>query len=335
MRLKHLPSTIAATIKKNPLLLAVSTTLLIVILPVILALIPSVTIAQNTKACQCTEYVANRFGLSGYPDAGLWDNGYLANKGFHQINSPQNGAIVVLDPNVAYADKDRGHVGVVEQYITASNSLKLNIRGANQGGVKMPNEYGCNNVTIWSNNTNVLNKPGVTYWVRNLPIENQIYQLQLKATPPSGTKQCFDVDGTKIGILSNANRAKVGACQSIPEQKFKAINDGSNYYRFELQATPPNGIKQCFEVDGTKIGIIPNANMVKVNSCRSIQEQQFQLIQDGNDYMRFELHATPPNGVKQCFEVDGTKIGIIPNANMGKVGSCTPIQEQQFKLIQQ
>ena len=51
--------------------------------------------------------------------------------------------------------------------------------------------------------------------------------------------------------------------------------------------------------------------------------------------MRFELHATPPNGVKQCFEVDGTKIGAIPNANMGKVGSCTPIQEQQFKLIQQ
>ncbi|MEW6495131.1 MAG: CHAP domain-containing protein [Cyanobacteriota bacterium] len=335
MLFKHLSSAIAATTKKNPLFVALITTLLVVILPVILALAPSASVAQSAKWCQCTNYVANRFGLRGYPNAGDWDNGYLARNGFHQINSPQNGAIVVLNPGVAGADRTYGHVGVVDQYTTAGNSLKINIGGTNQPGAKVANEYGCNNVTIWSNATNVINQLGVTYWVRNQPIDNQIYQLELRATPPSGIKQCFDVDGTKIGILPSANMAKVLPCRSISEQRFTAIYDGNDYYRFELQATPPSGIKQCFDVDGTKIGILPDADQVKVSSCRPIQEQQFKLIQDDNNYLRFELRATPPSGVKQCVDIDGTKTEINPNANVGKVLPCRTIHEQQFKLIRQ
>ncbi|MEW6494476.1 MAG: tectonin domain-containing protein [Cyanobacteriota bacterium] len=148
------------------MLVALSTTLLVVILPVILVLAPSASVAQSTKWCECTEYVASRFGLSGYPHAGDWDNGYLARNGFHQINSPQNGAIVVLNPNTAGAF-GLGHVGVVESYATVGNSLRLNIRGTNQPGAKVGNEYGCNNVTIWSNNTNVISNSGVTYWASN------------------------------------------------------------------------------------------------------------------------------------------------------------------------
>jgi surface antigen len=171
---KRLPSPIAAVIRK-PLLVALITTLLVITLPVVFALTPSVSVAQSTRWCQCTDYVANRFGLSGYPNAGDWDNGYLAGKGFRQINSPQNGAIVVLNPNTAGAF-GVGHVGVVEQYTTTGNSLKLNIRGTNQPGATVPNEFGCNNVTIWSNSTNVINNPGVTYWVRNRQVSLRTFE---------------------------------------------------------------------------------------------------------------------------------------------------------------
>ena len=163
--LKYLFSTIATAILKKPLLLFLITTVLIFILPVISVLTTSATVAQSTRWCQCTEYVASRFGLSGYPNAGDWDNGYLAGKGFRQINYPQNGAIVVLNPNTAGAF-GLGHIGIVEQYTTTTNSLKLNIRGTNQPGANVANEFGCNNVTIWSNNTNVANNSGVTYWIR-------------------------------------------------------------------------------------------------------------------------------------------------------------------------
>jgi surface antigen len=162
MPLQRLHTAITAGFKK-PVFVALSTTILVIILPLFFSLTPSVSIAQST--CQCTDYVASRFGLTRYPDARDWDNGYLREKGFRQINSPENGAIVVLNPNVAGAF-ELGHVGVVEQYTTTGNSLKLNIRGTNQPGVRVSNEYGCNNVTIWSNNTNVINNPGVTYWVR-------------------------------------------------------------------------------------------------------------------------------------------------------------------------
>ena len=163
-------------------------------------------------------------------------------------------------------------------------------------------------------------------------INSGFYQLELKATPPNGVKQCIDVDGTKIGIYPDANRAKVTPCRAIQEQQFRQINDGNGYYRFELKATPPSGVKQCIDVDGTKIGIYPDAPYAKVTPCRAIQEQQFKQVNDGNGYYRFELKATPPSGVKQCIDVDGTKIGIYPDANRVKVGSCRAIQEQQFKM---
>jgi murein DD-endopeptidase MepM/ murein hydrolase activator NlpD len=123
--------------------------------------------------------------------------------------------------------------------------------------------------------------------------------------------------------------------KTAPQYRFTYTSQNSylgNVVQLELRATPPSGVKQCLEVDGTKIGILPNALFAKVGSCRPIQEQQFRVIDDGNGFKRFELKATPPSGVKQCLEVDGTKIGILPNALFAKVGSCRPIQEQQFQI---
>ncbi len=146
-------------------------------------------------------------------------------------------------------------------------------------------------------------------------------------------KQCIDIDGTKVGILPDANKAKVGNCAAIQEQQFHLIYDGNGYYRLELKALPPSGVKQCIDINGTKIGILPDANKAKVGNCAAIQEQQFRLIDDGGGYYRLELKALPPSGVKQCIDVDGTKIGILPDANKAKVGNCAAIQEQQFKLM--
>lgn len=159
------------------------------------------------------------------------------------------------------------------------------------------------------------------------------YLVQLKATPPSGVKQCLNVDGTKIGIIPGATQAGAGNCAAIQEQQFHLIYDGNGYYRLELKALPPSGVKQCLNVDGTKIGIIPGANLAGAGNCAAIQEQQFRLIDDGNSYYRLELKALPPSRVKQCINIDGTKIGIIPGANLAGVGNCAPIQEQQFKLM--
>ena len=119
--------------------------------------------------------------------------------------------------------------------------------------------------------------------------------------------------------------------KGAPQSGTRYTSKNSTVQLLELKATPPSGAKQCIEVDGTKVGVIPNASIVKVGSCRPIQEQQFQIIDDGGGFRRFELKATPPSGAKQCIEVDGTKVGVIPNASIVKVGSCRPIQEQQFQ----
>jgi len=160
---------------------------------------------------------------------------------------------------------------------------------------------------------------------------SSLYALELKATPPSSIKQCIEIDGTKIGVLPDATKVKVNNCRIIQEQQFSTVNDGGGYYRLQLKATPPSGAKQCIEVDGTKVGVVSDADKAKAASCSAIQEQQFKIIDDGGSYYRFELKATPPSGVKQCLEVNGTKIGVLADANRVKVGNCQAIQEQQFK----
>src|SRR4028118_374356 len=95
--------------------------------------------AQATDYCQCVEYVKRRFGLSGAVGNAKDMIYSLPKLGFRQISSPQNGAIVVMQPSVAGADSQFGHVGVVEQYTTTGNSLTLKIRGTNQPGTQVPN----------------------------------------------------------------------------------------------------------------------------------------------------------------------------------------------------
>lgn len=158
-------------------------------------------------------------------------------------------------------------------------------------------------------------------------------ELELKATPPSSEKQCLYIDGTKVGVSSSEFYPRVKDCSSLfAEELFRLVYDSNGFTRIEIAATPPGSQKYCFDIDGTKIGILPNATDVKARNCNSIKEQQFRVIDDGNGFSRFELNATPSNGQKQCLYVNGTKIGVLDDASRLKVADCRPVEEQQFRV---
>lgn len=72
------------------------------------------TSAQATPSCQCTTYVANKFGLQrNFPNAGDWNDGYLQRNNFVRVTS-QPGAIAVMERNFPGSNTTFGHVGVVE-----------------------------------------------------------------------------------------------------------------------------------------------------------------------------------------------------------------------------
>ncbi len=118
----------------------------------------------NAQAqCQCTNYVANRYGLRGFPNAGDWNDGFLQRNGFRQVG-PQVGAVVVMEKSFPGADPNFGHVGIVES-IAADG--RISVRGANQYvGGSLFRESGCNNVRITGFGRSVHGRNDVTFWVR-------------------------------------------------------------------------------------------------------------------------------------------------------------------------
>lgn len=114
--------------------------------------------------CWCTQYVGNRFGLSGYPDATRWDNGYLNSHGWKRSSEPKNGYIMVIEGK-SFGTPSQGHVGVVDKRESLdSKRWKITLKSANQPGLAST-EYGCTNVSRW-----VLTIPKgdskVSYWKR-------------------------------------------------------------------------------------------------------------------------------------------------------------------------
>ncbi|NJK71515.1 MAG: hypothetical protein HC932_04695 [Thermales bacterium] len=53
-------------------------------------------------------------------------------------------------------------------------------------------------------------------------------------------------------------------------------------YLLEVEKRAPNNIQACLAVDGSKIGILPDANRVKIEPCRNIREQRFKFNKLGN-----------------------------------------------------
>ena len=157
------------------------------------------------RACQCTDYVANRFGLSGYPNAGDWNDGYLQRNGFVSVQ-PQPGAIAVMERTFPGSNPTYGHVGVVE---SISNG-KVSLRGANQYvGSSLINEAGCSNVRITSFGANVNGNP-ISFWMRNKPnTTTPLYNVNFSATAAP--------EGVNIRSAPSLNASIVG--RAAPNQR--------------------------------------------------------------------------------------------------------------------
>jgi len=123
--------------------------------------LPSSSEAQTS--CQCTQYVANRFGLRGFPHAGDWNNGFLQRNGFRQV-APTVGSVVVMERNFPGANTAYGHVGVVQ---SIDSRGRITVRGSNQYvGTALVREAGCSNVRSTQFGTPVNGRGDISFWVR-------------------------------------------------------------------------------------------------------------------------------------------------------------------------
>ncbi|MGB3203919.1 MAG: CHAP domain-containing protein [Crinalium sp.] len=119
--------------------------------------------ANAATWCSCTNYVANRFGIGGFPHAKDWNNGYLQNRGFRQVGV-QRGAVVVMETSFPGANTAYGHVGIVEN---VRPDGRIDVRGASQSvGSPLFTEAGCNNVRVTGFGRSVNGRSDISFWVR-------------------------------------------------------------------------------------------------------------------------------------------------------------------------
>lgn len=131
-------------------------------------------VQAQAPAGACTQYVAAKRSLAGYPNAFQWaTNGYLARKGYRQVAAPVVGAIVVYQPGVNNTDPIRGHVALVEfvQARDATGRIPFGIRGAAQGTSNVTGypryftDGGYSNVSVrWSSLGR--GQQGISFWVK-------------------------------------------------------------------------------------------------------------------------------------------------------------------------
>ena len=157
----------------------------------------------------------------------------------------------------------------------------------------------------------------------------QVVALKLLARPNGAPEQCLGVDISKIGVIQGAETAKVETCRNIQEMRFVKDDAGNGFFRYRVQNNSPSGQSQCLGVDGTKIGILPNAPWMRFEPCRNIQELQFRAINYHNGWFNLQLQSNLP----YCAGVDGTKIGIIPGAQNLRAERCRGIQELYWQEV--
>lgn len=79
-------------------------------------------LAWAAQYYQCTEYVADQYGIMHYGNAKTWyDDSRFLNTGYTQYSSPAVGAIIVFD---GWSKNTRGHVGIVRE-IVSSTEIKI------------------------------------------------------------------------------------------------------------------------------------------------------------------------------------------------------------------
>jgi len=109
----------------------------------------SKSVAYTVKVCQCVDYIRHRFNLTGALGNAKDMGTSLLAQGFHQLTTPQIGAVVVMKPTFPGADPTNGHVAVI---LTVSNGSTnqywvIRTRGANQDLGTRFADYTCTNVS--------------------------------------------------------------------------------------------------------------------------------------------------------------------------------------------
>jgi murein DD-endopeptidase MepM/ murein hydrolase activator NlpD len=97
------------------------------------------------------------------------------------------------------------------------------------------------------------------------------------------------------------------------------------YLNLILDRTPPDGVKRCLAVDGSKIGVLAGAEKPVAFPCNpNNPDLRWRLAPITNGFGLLELERIPPSGIKQCLAVDGSKIGVLAGAEKPVAFPCNP-----------
>ena len=159
-------------------------------------------------------------------------------------------------------------------------------------------------------------------------LNNRVFQLEVAKRGPNGEALCLAVDVSKIGVLSGANRAKVEPYRNIAEQQFRTVHVDNTYFRIQTAHAAPDGQAKCLDTNVTKIGVVAGANQSYFGNCANIQEQLYSKFR--HDYANpvrqlLKVGTTSPH---YCLDIDGSKYGVLPEAQFAKFGGCARVDEQ-------
>ena len=92
----------------------------------------------------------------------------LINQGFHQVDNPVSGAVVIMRPAFGHGIKSPGHVGIIESAQLKNGNWSISVRGANQTDSDLETELGCNNVNTidFAPYAESTSKDSIAYFVR-------------------------------------------------------------------------------------------------------------------------------------------------------------------------
>jgi hypothetical protein len=197
--------------------------------------------AQAADFCQCVEYVKRRFGITvavGNAKDMIYS---LPNLGFRRVSSPQNGAVVIMQPSFPGANKTYGHVGIVQSVRTSGSQVFISVRGANQSGNRST-EFNCYNVSSWSPGTAVNGRNDVSFWVRGNPPTSTIYSVNF-----SGKAAPVTVNVRSGPSLSAPN---IGSLQPNQAVSFSAWTFGSVVNDYWIGTPDARWYRLSYKVNG-------------------------------------------------------------------------------------
>ena len=166
-------------------------------------------------------------------------------------------------------------------------------------------------------------------------VNDRVFLLEVAKRSANGEALCLSVDLTKIGVLNGANSGKVEPCRNIVEQRFQTHYVSPTHFRIQTAHAAPDGQAKCLDVNVTKIGTLPDANLGHFGPCRNIEEQLFSKFRFNYDNPEQQLVKVGTGSPAYCLDVDGSKYGVLPEAQFAKFGGCARVDEQwiSFKSV--